>query len=218
MGKKDKEIKRLNRVIERLRRTNEQLSVDLHTLRRGTPAEKLATEIKYNLQDRTEALAMEGDTSASGEGFAAMFEKHHTEPLDGGVTKVFFTDHPDCGVKGLTFDPKPDKFTFEKDSNTANIWVEWTSDDIYYQARAHGKGIIEAVTQELSRRAEENGFAGIDLDTLTFDGRVARARVVRAVSSCSFSERRISEQLVCDVCESTDDVESYCRKCMDERC
>jgi hypothetical protein len=27
-----------------------------------------------------------------------------------------------------------------------------------------------------------------------------------------------SEQLVCDVCESTDDVQSYCGKCMNERC
>ena len=27
-----------------------------------------------------------------------------------------------------------------------------------------------------------------------------------------------SEQLVCDVCESTNDVQSYCCKCMDERC
>jgi hypothetical protein len=27
-----------------------------------------------------------------------------------------------------------------------------------------------------------------------------------------------NEVAVCDVCESTDDVESYCRKCMDERC
>ena len=26
-----------------------------------------------------------------------------------------------------------------------------------------------------------------------------------------------SEQLVCDVCESTDDVQSYCGKCMNER-
>jgi hypothetical protein len=162
MGKKDKEIKRLNRVIERLWRVNRELNADLQALRNGTPAEKRATEIKYNLQDRTEALAMEGDTSASGEGFAAMIEKHHT----------------DCGVKGLTFDPKPDKFTFEKDSNTANIWVEWTSDDIYYQARAHGKSIREEVTQELESRAKKNGLAGIDHDTLTFDGRVARARVV----------------------------------------
>jgi hypothetical protein len=27
-----------------------------------------------------------------------------------------------------------------------------------------------------------------------------------------------SEQLVCDVCESTDDVQTYCGKCMEERC
>jgi hypothetical protein len=27
-----------------------------------------------------------------------------------------------------------------------------------------------------------------------------------------------SEQVVCDVCESTDDVQSYCVKCMNERC
>ena len=27
-----------------------------------------------------------------------------------------------------------------------------------------------------------------------------------------------SEQRVCDVCESTDDVQCYCAKCMDDRC
>jgi hypothetical protein len=27
-----------------------------------------------------------------------------------------------------------------------------------------------------------------------------------------------SEQLGCDVCESTDDVQTYCGKCMEERC
>jgi hypothetical protein len=27
-----------------------------------------------------------------------------------------------------------------------------------------------------------------------------------------------SEQLVCDVCESTDDVQTYCGKCIEERC
>jgi hypothetical protein len=27
-----------------------------------------------------------------------------------------------------------------------------------------------------------------------------------------------SKQLFCDVCNSTDDVQSYCCKCMDERC
>lgn len=178
MGKKDKEIKRLNRVIERLWGVNRELNADLQALRRGTPAEKLATEIKYNLQDRTEALRLQGDTGASGEGFAAMFDKHHTEPLDGGVTKVFFTDHPDCGVKGLTFDPKPDKIEVNKDMNSGDIWVGWTSDDIYYQARAHRKNILEMVSQELDRRAKENGFRGIDPHTLNFDGRVARARVV----------------------------------------
>ena len=27
-----------------------------------------------------------------------------------------------------------------------------------------------------------------------------------------------SKQIVCDVCESTDDVQCYCAKCMDDRC
>lgn len=28
----------------------------------------------------------------------------------------------------------------------------------------------------------------------------------------------LSEQLVCDVCGSTDNIQTYCGKCMDERC
>jgi hypothetical protein len=184
MGKKDKEIKRLNRVIERLRRTNEQLSVDLHTLRRGTPAEKLATEIKYNLQDCTEALRLQGEQGAQGEGFAAMFEKHHTEPLDGGVTKVFFTDHPDCGVKGVVLssieDLAPDrvrvwgKGTLHPDG----VILEIESDSWERSAQAAGKALGEHVRERLGGEAINQGFRGFLKSSVSFDGKSAKALLV----------------------------------------
>jgi hypothetical protein len=195
MGKKDKEIKRLLKANENLRRMHKELLEDLRALRRGTTAEKIATEIKHNLKDRVEDLAMKGASEGTGTGFADLFKKYNDRfkkydelapcfevvPDNGPVASMTLTANPEHGVKGIALssieDKKPDRISLKEVDSEKN-YLRIASDSWQQEADRAGKNLHTYMEETLHARAVYFGYNGINPETFVYDGTAAIALLV----------------------------------------